>query len=217
MSMSFSSSLGKIADAYQALCRHLCWVGAILLVGLLSYLPIRLIIATLQAPSPQAVLTLGGGDEREIFTAEFAKTHPDLEIWISSGMDEEKANLLFQSAGVEQTRIHYDRRATDTITNFTTLVDVLQQQHIRHIYLITCDFHMPRATAIATIVLGHRGIRVTPIVVPSPKPRESSLRVGRDIVRSIVWMFTGQTGAEFRSQNSIAQLNYHIFGSNAKR
>lgn len=215
--MSMSFSLEKITNAHQALCRRLCWAGAILLLGLLSYLPIRLIISTLQAPSPQAILTLGGGDEREIFTAEFAKTHPDLKIWISSGMDTEKADRLFQAAGIDRTRIDYDRRATDTITNFTTLVDVLQQHHVRHIYLITCDFHMPRATAIATIILGHRGIRVTPVVVPSHKPPESPLRVGRDIVRSIVWVFTGQTGSGFRSQGFIAQLNYQIFGSNAKR
>lgn len=215
--MSFSSSLEQGTHAHQALRRRLFWLGTFFFVGFLSYLPMRLMIATLQSPKPQAILTLGGKDEREILTAEFAKTHPDLKIWISSGMDVEKADRIFQAARVDRSRVHYDYRATDTITNFTTLVDVLEQQHIHHIYLITCDFHMPRAAAIATIILGHRGIRFTPVVVPSHEPRESPLRVGRDIVRAIMWVFIGQTGSEFRSQAFIAQVNYQIFGSNGKR
>ncbi|NER26936.1 MAG: YdcF family protein, partial [Symploca sp. SIO1C4] len=45
----------------------------------------RLAIAHYQAPHPQAIITLGGGIDREKFTAKFAQTHPSLEIWVSTG------------------------------------------------------------------------------------------------------------------------------------
>jgi uncharacterized SAM-binding protein YcdF (DUF218 family) len=189
-------------------------IQIMLLIAFLGYLPLQLIMANLQTPTPEAILTLGGDGSREAFTAEFAKTHGNLPIWISSGMEVEKANRLFRAAGINPARVHYDRQAIDTVTNLTTLVEVLEQRQIHHIYLITSTFHMPRASAIATIILGHRGIRFTPISVPSPKPQESPLRVLRDLLRSILWVFTGFTGAEFRDRDRIAQINYHIFGSN---
>ncbi len=52
---------------------------------LLSIIPARLAIATYQAPYPQAILTLGGSQTREKFTAQFAQVHSQLPIWISSG------------------------------------------------------------------------------------------------------------------------------------
>lgn len=215
--MFFLASPERRIHARYVLNRRLRWIAVVLLAGLLSYLPTRLMIAALQAPNPEAILTLGGGDAREVYTAEFAKNHPNLKIWVSSGMETERADRLFQASGVDLTRVHYDRQATDTITNFTTLVNVLQRNRIRHVYLITSDFHMPRASAIATIVLGHHGIRFTPVVVPSAKPKESPLRIVRDVVRSVFWIFTGYTGSEFRTQADIARLNYEIFGSNGKR
>lgn len=212
--MSFPALFVRMGYVSSILHKRWHWLGAAFLIGLLSYLPVRLMIATLQAPNPKAILTLGGGGGREAFTAEFATTHPDLNIWISSGMEVEKADRLFHLVGVDRTRVHYDRQAIDTVTNFTTLVDILEQNHIRHVYLVTCDFHMPRAIAIATIILGHRGIRFTPVIVPSNKPYELPLRIARDVTRAILWMFTSYTGAGFRSQTIIARLNYKIFGSN---
>ena len=57
---------------------------------------------------------------------------------------------------------------------------------------------MARSRAIATLVLGSRGIAVTPISVPSTgRQPESKLRIARDCIRSLVWMLTGHTGARF--------------------
>jgi uncharacterized SAM-binding protein YcdF (DUF218 family) len=166
---------------------------------LLSIIPIRLAIAFYIAPQPQAILTLGGGDEREKFTAEFAQNYPNLDIWVSTGIPPQKANAIFQATGIPEHRLYLDYRASDTVTNFTTLVADFKQRGIQHIYLITSDFHMPRAKAIATLVLGSQGIAFTPISIPSNEPRESILRIVRDSGRSLLWIISGRTGASLNS------------------
>ncbi len=173
---------------------------ASLLIILLGIIPLRLAIAHYQAPQPQAILTLGGGAERETFTAQFAQLYPQLDIWVSSGIPTQQACKIFQQAGISPTRIHIDRRAVDTVTNFTSLVEEFQQRHIRHVYLITSDFHMSRATAIATIVFGSQGITFTPVPIPSNHPPESQLRILRDSTRALLWLFTRRTGASFHSR-----------------
>ncbi|MEH1929758.1 YdcF family protein [Nostoc sp.] len=69
-------------------------------------------------------------------------------MWVSSGSHPDKSRAIFQAAGIADSRVYLD---TDTVTNFTTLVRVFQQQQIQHIFLITSDFHMPRAKAIASV------------------------------------------------------------------
>ena len=160
-----------------------------------------LAIASLATPQPQAILTLGGDPEREKFTAEFAQNYPNLDIWVSTGIPPQPATAIFQSAGIPEHRLHLDYRASDTVTNFTTLVTDFKQRRIQHIYLITSDFHMPRAKAIATLVLGSQGIAFTPISIPSNQPRESMLRIVRDTGRSLLWIVSGRTGASLNSHS----------------
>ena len=167
----------------------------VLLLVLFSIIPIRLAIAKHLAPQPQAILTLGGDASREKAAAQLARQHPTLPIWTSTGESPRSATAIFAAAGVARDRLHLDYRAVDTVTNFTSLVGDLQQRQIHHIYLVTSDFHMPRARAIATLVLGSRGITVTPVSVPSPNPPEHWTRTFRDCFRSVVWLLTGRTGA----------------------
>ena len=175
----------------------------VVMLGLLLAIPTRLSLAHLQAPQPQAILTLGGDHNREAFTAQFAQAHPDMPIWVSSGIPIPRARSLFREANIPEHRLHFDRRATDTVTNFTTLVNDLASAGIRHLYLITSDYHMARARAIATLVLGSRGIAFTPVPIPSPKAMpESPLRILRDTGRSILWLTTGRTGASLNPRYS---------------
>jgi uncharacterized SAM-binding protein YcdF (DUF218 family) len=167
-------------------------LASALILVLIGIIPVRLAIAFDQAPLPQAILTLGGDPAREAFTAQFAQMHPSLEIWVSS--PPEKV-FDFQAAGISNTRVHIDRRAVDTVTNFTSLVKDFKKRNFQHLYLITSDSHMPRALAIATFVLGSQGIAFTPVSVPSDKPPESWLRILRDSGRALLWIFTGRTGA----------------------
>jgi uncharacterized SAM-binding protein YcdF (DUF218 family) len=174
------------------------WIVALtsFLIILLLFIPVRLAIASYQVPHPQAVFMLGGTvlGEREEFTAEIARWYPSLKIWISSGLPPNKTYKIFQTAGISNQRLYLDYRAVDTVTNFTTLVRDFKQNRIQHLYLITSDYHMPRAKAIATIVLGSQGIAFTSLSVPSKTAKESLFPILRDIARSLLWIFTGHTG-----------------------
>jgi uncharacterized SAM-binding protein YcdF (DUF218 family) len=177
---------------------YLVWslVGVLVL---LSLIPLRLAIANYQAPEPQAILVLGGTTDREFFAAEFARNYPVLDIWASSGSSPKYIQDVFEMAGISGDRLHLDYRATDTVTNFTTLVSDFKQHQIQHIFLITSDFHMPRAVAIATFVLGSQGVTFTPVEVHTDIPRESTFRILRDSGRAILWIVTGQTGASLKT------------------
>ncbi|AFY54860.1 hypothetical protein Riv7116_2344 [Rivularia sp. PCC 7116] len=169
-------------------------LAAFLLI-LLATIPIKLAIASYQAPQPQAIFMLGGGSDREKFTAKFAQNHPSLNIWVSSGSSCDKANKIFRKAGIPEERVNLDYRAVDTVTNFTSLVKDFEKLNLKHLYIVTSDFHLPRAKAIATIVLGSHGITFTGVSVPSQQSEESLLHISRDIFRSIFWIITGRTGA----------------------
>lgn len=185
------------------------FLTALLIIGI-SYIPVRLTVATIQSPEPQGIFMLGGRESREQFTAEFSRSHPNLEVWISSGAGPEKSRVFFEESGVALSRVHFDQRATDTVTNFTTLVDDFEQKKISHLYLITSDYHMPRAQAIATVILGSHGIRITPITVPSNNSPESILRTARDVMRSFLWLTTNYTGANLRFHPLVESLNAYV-------
>ena len=146
-------------------------------------------------PAPEAFLVLGGHEERERFTAQLARQHPQLPIWISSGSPEGYAREIFANAGIDRDRLHFDYRASDTVTNFTTLVDELEAQGIDSVYLITSENHMQRAKIIGDIVFGSRGIDFEPIAVPSNNPPEPMEKCLRDGARAVFWLITGHTGA----------------------
>jgi len=140
---------------------------------------------------PQAILVLGGSPSREQFAAQFALQHPQLPIFVSSGSPEEYAEYVFDRAGVERKRIHLDYRAVDTVTNFTIMVTELQQRKITDVYVLTSDFHMPRALVIGKIVLGSRGIEMHPVTIPSSIKSENPAKALRDGLRSVFWVVTG--------------------------
>lgn len=170
---------------------HLC---LLLLLVPLSWVGQNQVKAKLR--KPEAILVLGGATEREHFAAEFARQHPTLGVWISSGTNTEYAEWLFQEADIDRHRVHLDYRAVDTVTNFTTLVDDLKDAGIQSVYLVTSDYHMRRAAIIGQIVLGRYDITFQPVPVPSNEPYPESLIRGlRDGVRALWWVLTGQTGS----------------------
>jgi len=177
---------------------------------LLSSIFIRLAIAYDQAPIPQAILTLGGSSLRTKFTAQFAQKHPALDVWVSSGSPPQEACPRFRAAGISAKRVHLDYQAVDTLTNFTSLVDDFKRLGVRHVYLITSDFHMRRAKAIATLVLGSQGIAFTPIAIPTDQPPEPYLFALLDSGRALLWLFTGYTGASLNAYFSYDPLRHSL-------
>lgn len=158
-------------------------------------LPMKMATARLAHPDPQAILVLGGSPAREVLAANLARSVPQIPIWLSSGQIYKTSRQIFRQANVDWQRVNFDTRAVDTVTNFTSLVADLETQNIKHLYLITSDYHMSRASAIATIVLGSRGIAFTPVSISEPREPEAQYRTVRDTIRSIIWLFTGRTGA----------------------
>jgi uncharacterized SAM-binding protein YcdF (DUF218 family) len=179
--------------------------------GLASIIPVKIAIAFHQTAVPQAIFVLGGDYKRMEFAAQFWQSHKDLDIWVSdcdSNLDYNRR--IFQRFGVPNRQLRFDGRATDTVTNFTSMVDKFAAQKIQHIYLITSDYHIRRSKAIATIVLGSQGIVVTPLAVPSADDKSESLvRVLRDCGRSLLWIFTGKTGASFNPRLLVKISKYN--------
>lgn len=183
------------------LLRYLALALLALFTLVLGSIPLKLAASLALAPQPQAMLVLGGNPARESFTAYFAQGHLDLPIWLSSGQVPGEAIPSFQATGIPLENLHFDRRAVDTVTNFTTLLPEFRQRDIRHLFLITSDYHIARATAIAALVLGSRGIATTPISVPSGRSPEPRIKILRDAVRSLCWIFTGWTGAGLQAES----------------
>lgn len=166
------------------------WLLLLLPVLWIGYHEVRGYVAT-----PQAMLVLGGAIERETFAAEFARKHPELPIWVSSGSNPEYTEAVFADAGIARQRLHIDRDAVDTVTNFTTLVEEFRARGIDSVYVITSDYHMRRARVIGEIVFGSRGISMHPIAVPSQQEPEPLSKAVRDGARAILWVVTGHTGS----------------------
>jgi uncharacterized SAM-binding protein YcdF (DUF218 family) len=149
-----------------------------------------------QLDTPQAIMVLGGDTKREDFAATFARQHPQLPIWVSGGSNPEYTEGVFSDAGISHDRLHIDRAAVDTVTNFTTLADTLKSRGVRSVYLVTSDYHMLRARTIGEIVFGSRGISIKPISVTSREEKESLLKALRDGARAVLWVTTGYTASD---------------------
>ena len=145
---------------------------------------------------PQAIFVLGGEEEREIFAAKFAHTHPNLPVWISSGAPPAYAKRVFRKAGVSAGNLHLDYQAIDTVTNFTTVVDRFESKGITSVYLVTSDDHIQRARTIGEIVFGSRGIKVKPVTFVSGRALEPMQKTVRDGFRSLLWLTTGYAGGK---------------------
>lgn len=94
----------KSSDRRKCKKNGLLALAALILVMLL-FIPVQLAIAYHQAPQPQAILVLGGGEDREECAAQFAEFHPALKIWVSSGSPPNKSRAIFQNAGIADSRV----------------------------------------------------------------------------------------------------------------
>lgn len=173
------------------------------IVGLVGYKQLRSWLA-----NPEAVLVLGGAEERERYAAKLAKQQPHLSIWVSSGSPQWYASQIFEKQGISRDRVHLDYRAQDTVTNFTTLVNDLKAQGVDSVYLVTSENHMTRARVIGEIVFGSRGITLKPIAVPTESPPESWQKSVRDGCRAMLWVTTGHTGASLKSHHLLKQWKF---------
>lgn len=184
----------------QKVFRFFLLIAVAVIVTVIGTIPVRIALTQSQVREPEAIFVLGGNLDRDRAAAELAQQHPEVPIWVSVGSN--RSREIFKEAGIDESRLHYDDTATDTVTNFTTMVEPLQENDIHHVYLVTSDYHMRRSRAIGTMVFGSRGIIFTPLAVPSKQETETKIRAARDFGRSLIWLFTGRTGASLKPRFS---------------
>ena len=165
----------------------LIWAAAI---GPLK--PFRQALTTAQPP--QRILVLGGDLDRERVGLRLAQ-QLELPLVVSGGSNPEYAQWLLKDAGMDQSRVVLDYRANDTFSNFTSLVDDLKSEGVRHLLLVTSEDHLPRAMTVGRVVAGSRGIRLTGVPVscqPSCRRKEELGKRLGDGIRALTWVITGQ-------------------------
>ena len=167
-----------------------------LLVVLVLAIPLLWLSQRLWQPSPpppQLILVLGGDLDRERVAGELAR-RDGLPVLVSGGSNPEYAEWQFRQQGLDATRIHLDYRATDTLSNFTSVVDELKRAKVRHVLLVTSSDHMNRALLVGRLVAGSRGISLTPVSVPCGDQchPEGRRKVWGDGLRAALWVITGR-------------------------
>jgi len=139
------------------------------------------------------ILVLGGDVAREQAAAELASQRR-LPVVVSGGSNPEYAQWLFaQREGLPRSQVQLDYRASDTVSNFTSLVDDLRRARIRHALLVTSSDHMERALLVGRLVAGSRGIHLTPVAVSCGEHclREPRRKLWLDGLRSGLWVLSG--------------------------
>ena len=167
-----------------------------LLLVLVIAAPLLWLSLRLWQPSPppaQLILVLGGDLERERVAGELAR-RDGLPVLVSGGSNPEYAQWQFHQQGLDAARVHLDYRATDTLSNFTSVVDELRRAKVRHVLLVTSSDHMNRALLVGRLVAGSRGITLTPVSVPCGElcQPEGRRKVWGDGLRAALWVLTGR-------------------------
>ncbi|CAM9755935.1 unnamed protein product, partial [Heterosigma akashiwo] len=150
-----------------------------------------------------AIIILGGEKEREIKALELYQTikkeHPDFPFKaIISSCEASDQDIYQLTRGLTPDYngdygIIIDRRAVDTVTNFTRSFGILKQLEINKVIIATSKYHMRRAFWIGMIILGTKGIHIEKLEVNQGRKlgQESLFKVVRDCIRAYIWLFLG--------------------------
>ena len=149
--------------------------------------------ALFSAAPPGRILVLGGDVDRERAGLKLARRLA-LPLVVSGGSNPEYAHWLMEEEGVSAAQVVLDYRAIDTLGNFTSLVDDLHREGVKHVLLVTSEDHLPRALTVGTVVAGSRGIRLTgvPVACRAACIEESSGKRWGDGLRALAWVLTGR-------------------------
>ncbi len=138
---------------------------------------------------------LGGSIRREMHVAQLARQHPETRVLISHGSKDPCTLLIFQREKAPLAQAWLEKCSDSTFDNFYFNIPLLRQWGVRKVKLITSSTHLPRAKWMAQILLGAHGIWVEPDIIEEqgiPGNRESALKTGLDITRSLVWAVLSQ-------------------------
>lgn len=171
---------------------------------------------------PSQIVILGGGIRREILAAQLAQSYPELPIIVSSGSSLPCLYRVFVAEkGIAWSRVKVDFRARDTLTNFTTLVPYLQFNQPRKVFMITSKGNLSRASVLAWLIWGSRGIATEPVLIEGEGHDESWLKTFADSIRGVTWVVLGErtvvnlynSNAELQHQRNLRQSGCEGIGS----
>ena len=140
---------------------------------------------------PDVILHLGGNPNRVERTITTALEHPEAAVIISSESGAAWVGEQLVRAGVRLNRVIVDNAAYDTVGNLTTTWRMVRHLRARRVFVVTSDWHMPRAMAVARIAYWLRGVR--PVACPWPDGnRRDPGNLRWDRWRTWVWRLTGR-------------------------
>lgn len=165
-------------------------------IGLGIWLLLNTLILWSAASKPvDAFFVLGGSIRREIYVAQLVKQQPQIPILISQGSLAPCIWLIFQREQAPMEQVYLEQCADSTFDNFYFGIPILRQWGVHKVQLITSPTHLPRSQWLAQILLGAHGIWVQPDIVHEqgiPGNRESLLKTGADVTRSLIWAVISQ-------------------------
>jgi len=182
----------KFRKLWQLLQKLTCGL-CIVLGSWLIFTTITLFSASSQPVD--ALFVLGGSIRREIYVAQIRKQYPQIPILISHGSPDPCVWGIFQRESVDLSNVWLEKCANSTWENFFYGMTILRRWGVKKVMLITSQSHLPRAKWMAQIMLGANGIWVESAIVPEggvPGNRESWLKTGLDLVRSLLWAIFSQ-------------------------
>lgn len=166
-----------------------------IILGLILALTLVTGVQTLRALSHRhhptdGVLVLGGSIRREMYSADYRRSHPQIPILISAGSEPPCIYAIFERNQVSMENVWLEDCAHSTFYNFFYSAPILKRWHIHHLELMTSDSHLPRAIWMAKIILGAQGIWVDANIVPetgTPGNQETRLKTILDVTRGGLW------------------------------
>eukprot|EP00667_Euglena_gracilis_P026670 EG_transcript_32327 len=116
-----------------------------------------------------------------------------LEGWYHQHPDSVARSSPAAEARLATARLLVDRRACDTLTNFTTLAPLLSSRRVTSCTVVTDAYHMRRAWWCGSVVLAAEGIAIDEAVCiqsANAPTSESPARAVRDFGRAVLWVLT---------------------------
>jgi|GEM_PF-1248578 hypothetical protein len=189
-------SIWRWLQSKRPLWTKLAWgiLGLILALILVSGLRGLEALSHRDAPT-DGVLVLGGSIRREMYSAQYARSHPQIPILISTGSLPPCIYLIFERDNAPMDRVWLENCAYSTFYNFFYSLPILERWQVHHVELITSASHLPRAIWMARISLGLHGIWVEANIVPEigrPGNQESRLKTLLDVTRTGLWAVVSQ-------------------------
>jgi len=135
------------------------------------------------------IICLGGNVNRAIKAAEVALSVPGSRIIVSSEGNPALVAEIFTNHGVDLSRVYFDFKAWDTVTNFTHTKQLVRKFNTSHLIVVTDKLHVKRSMAIARSFY-YPTLKITPEFLNVSWNRKDS-SVIRDVIRTLVYRFTG--------------------------